>query len=76
MNRKVLKRFSVSGGFQIRFFNQEKIYKIAGFSLLVVLILYLPQTSFAQDPTLSAIEASALNYDEGQILTPITIPLR
>ena len=42
----------------------------------MVLILYLPQTSFAQDPILSAIEASALNYDEGQSPTPITSSIK
>ena len=72
MNREELKRRSLWGGFQLRFSNQEKIFKITGLSLLVVFILYLPQTSFAQDPILSAIEVSALNYDEGQIPTPIT----
>ena len=58
--------------FKIPFLNHQKIYRIPGFSALVVLILYLPQTSFAQDPILSAIEASAVNYDEGQSPTPIT----
>jgi len=72
MNREELKRRSLSGGFQLRFSNQKKIFKIIGLPLLVVCILYLPQTSFAQDPILSVIEVGALNYDEGQIPTPIT----
>ena len=72
MNREELKRRSIWDGFQILFLNQQIIYKITGFSVLVVLIFYFPQAAFAQDPVLSAIEASALNYNEGQIPTPIT----
>jgi gliding motility-associated-like protein len=72
MSREELKRRSVWGGFQILFLNQQIIYKITRFSVLVVLIFYFPQTAFAQAPVLSAIEASALNYNEGQIPTPIT----
>jgi len=51
---------------------RRKIYRITGFLALVALILYFPQTSFAQDPILSAVEVTALNYDEGQIPAPIT----
>ena len=72
MNREELKRLRISRGFQIRFLNQKKISRITGFFAIVALILYLPHTSFAQDPTLSGIEASAVNYDEGQSPTPIS----
>ncbi len=72
MNREELKRLRISRGFQIRFLSQKKISRITAFFALVALILYLPHTSFAQDPTLSGIEASAVNYDEGQSPTPIS----
>jgi gliding motility-associated-like protein len=42
---------------------------------LVVLIIFPAYTSFAQAPSLTGIEAAALNYDEGQAPTQITSSL-
>ena len=54
------------------FFNRRKIYRIYGITSLVVSTLFSAHNSFAQDPVLAGIEATALNYDEGQAPTQIT----
>ena len=71
MNREELKRNRIWRGFQVRLLN-KKISRAARFCAVVALIFYLPHTSFAQDPILSGIEATPLNYDEGQSPTPIS----
>ncbi len=55
--------------------NRGKIYRIYGVSAFIACILFPAQILFAQDPTLTGIEASALNYVEGQSPTPITSSL-
>src|SRR3990170_1528156 len=55
--------------------NRRKIRRIYWISAFIASILFPVQILFAQDPTLTGIEASALNYDEGQSPTPITASL-
>jgi gliding motility-associated-like protein len=74
MKVNYFRRGGITSAFQeiSLFIKQRKIHKIYGISAFIASILFPVQILFAQDPTLTGIEASALNYDEGQSPTPIT----
>src|SRR5688500_19986924 len=53
-------------------FDRRKIYSAYWLLFLLASSLFSVQTAIAQDPTLAGIEATVLNYNEGQSATQLT----